>query len=63
MNGLLTAIVALLVILALPALIVLFVGIFITGIGAVIWILSKIGIIALCVAAIGFGVYILDLIF
>ena len=63
MNGLLTAIVALLVILALPALIVLFVGILITGIGAVIWILSKIGIIALCVAAIGFGVYILDLIF
>lgn len=63
MNGLLTAILALLVILALPALIVLFIGIFITGIGAVIWILSKIGIIALCILAIGLGIYILDLIF
>ena len=33
----------LLLILALPAIIVLFVGLFITGIGAVMWILVKIG--------------------
>lgn len=63
MNSLLVAVIALLTILALPALIVLFIGIFITGIGAVAYILVKIGLVSLCIGAIALAVWIVEMIF
>ena len=62
MSALMTVLVAILTILAIPALVVLFFGLFVTGIGAVAYVLLKIGIIAIVVLAIAVLVWVLGLI-
>lgn len=60
MSALMIVLVGILTILALPALVVLFVGLFVTGIGTVAYILLKIGIIAAVVLAIAVLIWLLE---
>ena len=60
MSGLMIAVVGILTLLALPALVVLFIGLFVTGLGAVVYILVKIGIVAAVVLAVAVLVWLLE---
>ena len=60
MSGLMIMVVGILTLLALPALVVLFIGLFVTGLGAVVYILVKIGIVAAVVLAIAVLVWLLE---
>lgn len=60
MSGLMAVVVGILMLLALPALVVLFIGLFATGLGAVVYILVKIGIVAAVVLAVAVLVWLLE---
>ena len=60
MSGLMIMVVGILTLLALPALVVLFIGLFVTGLGAVVYILVKIGIVAAVVLAVAVLVWLLE---